>query len=172
MLKSIRLHPHNKPNSCVNCGNQFTGKICNQCGEKVFQSSQLSAGYYLHQAVDVFIHFENKVLHSMWLCFSKPGFLTQENLRGVRVPYAKPMQLFIVVNLLFYMIVTAYQRTDYTPSAYDNNGSNISDRPFLKWTSSIDSALINSINDLRNHKLENYDAKKNNGFKLFHSQGN
>ena len=96
----------------------------------------------------------------MWLCFSKPGFLTQENLRGVRVPYAKPMQLFIVVNLLFYMIVTAYQRTDYTPSAYDNNGSNISDRPFLKWTSSIDSALINSINDLRNHKLENYDAKK------------
>src|SRR5687767_6621855 len=89
---------------CQNCCNVFTGKVCNQCGEKYFNPSQLGIKYFLHHSIDVFTHFENKVLKSIVYLITKPGHVVKENLRGVRVPYAKPVQLFIVVNLFFYLV--------------------------------------------------------------------
>lgn len=116
----------------------------------------MSVKHFIHQAFDVFTHFESKVLRTAWLIIRKPGFVTQENLRGVRVPYAKPVQLFIIVNLAFYLLVSYLHRSDYVPAAYDNNSSFISERPFLKWTEPLDLGIKRNIDSLRSHKLEHY----------------
>jgi len=43
--------------TCKNCGHQFEGKVCNQCGEKVFHEHHLSAGHFFHDVIDFFYHF-------------------------------------------------------------------------------------------------------------------
>ena len=129
--------------------------MCNQCGEKVFHPSQLTVKNFLHQAVDVFTHFENKVLKSMWLIVRKPGLITADNLRGVRVPYAKPIQLFIVVNLIFYIVVQHFHRTDYTPGINDGRSVQMQDYPYLRWAKPLDNTIAVGLDSLQVHKRGN-----------------
>lgn len=133
------------PHTCKTCGHQFEGKVCNQCGEKVFHEHHLSAGHFFHEVIDFFYHFENKVLKTIWLNFIKPGFVTKENLRGVRIPYANPVQLYLVVNLIFYLVVSKVGVTDYIPNMGDHKYYRVSDYPLLQWTSPLDMAVEKSI---------------------------
>jgi rRNA maturation endonuclease Nob1 len=46
----VQLH------TCRNCQHTFSGKICNQCGEKVFDEKQLSTKSFIKQSLDFFLH--------------------------------------------------------------------------------------------------------------------
>jgi Protein of unknown function (DUF3667) len=134
--------------TCKNCGHVFIGKICNQCGEKIFDEKQLTTKYFFHQVIDFFWHWESKVLKSIKLNFVKPGFITKENINGIRVPYAKPIQLYLVVAFLFYIIVSKVGVTDYIPSHEDHHYFALSDYKLLGWTKPIDEWVVNSIDSL------------------------
>lgn len=153
-LKIHRFIHSDKPTTCRNCGNHFQGKICNSCGEKKFDESQLSAGHFFHQIVDFFTHFESKVLKTIWLNIRKPGFITKQNIEGIRVPYAKPVQFYLIVSILFYFAVTKINVTDYTPGEYDHYYYPVSAYLPFKWAAPVDSAVINYIDTLRIHKYE------------------
>ena len=141
---------------CRNCGNTFRGKVCNVCGEKVFHEKHLSVGHFFHQIVDFFYHFESKVLKTIWLNFIRPGKVTKDNLNGITVPYAKPIQLFLVVNLIFYFVLHFSHVTDYTPGQYDHKYFVISDNNAFKYFKPIDSAVINGIDHLSKRKQEEF----------------
>lgn len=57
---------------------------------------------------------ESKVLRSVWLVVSKPGYLSSEYLRGRRVRYLKPLQLFIFLNVVYYFSLTLFSATTFT----------------------------------------------------------
>ena len=57
---------------------------------------------------------ESKVLRSVWLVVSKPGHLSSEYLRGRRVRYMKPLQLFIFLNVVYYFSLTLFSATTFT----------------------------------------------------------
>lgn len=133
---------------CKNCKHSFSGKICNQCGEKVFEESQLSTKSFIKQILDFFLHWENKVLKTIKLNFIKPGFITKENLNGIRVPYAKPVQLYLVVAVIFYMIVTKVGVTDYIPYYGDHHYFTLSGYRAFTWAEPLDKAVENGIDSL------------------------
>jgi hypothetical protein len=90
---------------CVSCGTELVGNYCHQCGEKqLVPSRDFSVIKFIEQAIDGITHFDSKFLKSMLLLFTKPGFLTLEFIRGKRSPYTKPVQLFIIADILFYFI--------------------------------------------------------------------
>ena len=134
--------------TCKNCGHVFKGKICNHCGEKIFSEEQLTTKHFFHQVIDFFYHWESKVLKTIKLNFLKPGFVTKENLRGVRVPYAKPVQLYLVVAFIFYIVVSKVGVTDYIPSFGDQDYYSLSDYRLFKWAKPIDEKVVNSIDTL------------------------
>jgi hypothetical protein len=138
--------------TCKNCNHNFHGKICNQCGEKVFDEKQLTAKYFFHQVLDFFWHWESKVLKSIKLNFLKPGFITKENINGIRVPYAKPIQLYLVVAFLFYIIVSKVGATDYIPSHEDHYYFSLSNYKLFTWAKPIDTWAINGIDSLWERK--------------------
>jgi Protein of unknown function (DUF3667) len=148
--------------TCKNCGHVFNGKICNQCGEKIFDEKQLTTKYFFHQVIDFFWHWESKVLKSIKLNFLKPGFITKENINGIRVPYAKPIQLYLVVAFLFYIIVSKVGVTDYIPSAGDHYYYTLSSYKLLKWTKPIDEWAINGIDSLWVNKGRKIEASITN----------
>ncbi len=143
--KASDVKPPVHIHTCRNCKHNFTGKICNQCGEKIFDEHQLTAKHFFHQVIDFFWHWENKVLKTIKLNFFKPGFVTQQNLKGIRVPYANPVQLYLVVSLIFYLVVSKVGVTDYIPNYGDHHYYYLSSYPVFKWTEPLDEKVVTAI---------------------------
>ena len=92
-------------NTCKNCQNTFSGRYCNECGEKVFAEADLSVGTLLFQALGAITNLDSKVIRTAKLMFQNPGILAQEICSGVRVPYLKPFQIFVICNLFFFIFL-------------------------------------------------------------------
>lgn len=175
--KVFRYTNSEETHVCRNCGNTFKGKICNVCGEKVFEEEQLSTKHFFHQVIDFFSHFENKVLKTIWLNIRRPGFITQQNIKGIRVPYANPIQLYLVVSILFYFTVSKIGVTDYTPAMGDHQYFFLSQYMPFKWAAPLDTAIVKGIDKMGDNKIDsikkeiienNFSAENNtsSGYKI------
>ena len=140
------LTQHRAENTCPTCGNGYNGSYCNNCGEKVFHPHDLSVPHLLEQTVDSFTHFDLKIPKSLLQVFN-PGFLTYEFLHGIRVPFAKPVQLFIICNLIFFFCFKIARFNDYSPVLGDHHYFLISESyDIFKWAEPLDFTIIHGIN--------------------------
>jgi hypothetical protein len=46
---------------------------------------------------------DNKLIKSLWYIISKPGFISKEYAEGRRVNYIRPLQLFFILNLVYFL---------------------------------------------------------------------
>ena len=92
-------------NACPTCGKIFTGKFCAACGEKQSSVHDFSVGHFVEESVEGFTHFDNKFIRTIRQLLFKPGMLTLNFEQGRKIPFMKPMQLFIICNLLFFLLV-------------------------------------------------------------------
>ena len=89
---------------CKNCGNHFTEKICNLCGEKIYSEKHKSIRHLLHEGLHFFTHVDNKFFKTIRAIFVRPGLLSLTYCNGIRSRYYKPLSLFfigVVIYLLF-----------------------------------------------------------------------
>ena len=100
--------------ACPSCGTRTLGEFCSHCGEKEVSDEDYSVRSYLAEIVAAITLLESKLLRSVWLVVSKPGYLSSEYLRGRRVRYMKPLQLFIVLNVVYYFSLTVFSATTFT----------------------------------------------------------
>lgn len=89
---------------CASCGTPLQGTYCYRCGEKRLDHHDYALGHFLEHAVDTVTHFDLKVVRGMGSLLSHPGRMTRDVLAGRRVPWPKPLQLFLVVNLVFVFV--------------------------------------------------------------------
>ncbi len=89
---------------CKNCSTKFQGKFCPNCGEKVLTNSDFKLKTFILQGLDVFTHLDSKFSKTFISLVKKPGELTLNNWEGVRIAFAKPIQLFFILNALFYLL--------------------------------------------------------------------
>jgi len=97
----------------------FTGNFAMPVVKKTSHPSDLSFKKTLSQTIDVFTHFDTKFIRSIKYLMFYPGFLVKAYITGNRVRYAKPMQVFLLANILFYFITHFLQRIDYSPNLGD-----------------------------------------------------
>lgn len=88
---------------CKSCGNQFTGYYCNQCGEKVLQPSDRSFKKFLSNILIAVTFADSKFVKTLWLILKNPGFVSFEFANGRTVKYLKPISLFFVLNLVYFL---------------------------------------------------------------------
>lgn len=106
--------------NCVSCGNPAGGNYCANCGEKKISEHDFELSHIVEESVEGFTHFDNKFLRSVKLLVGKPGMLTVYFSQGRRIPYMKPLQLFIVCNLLFFLFYGKANIYALTLYSYDN----------------------------------------------------
>ncbi|HYF32599.1 MAG TPA: DUF3667 domain-containing protein [Chitinophagaceae bacterium] len=94
--------------TCKNCGNQFTGNFCNECGEKVYSDHDKRFSHFLEEAFHFITHFDNKIFRSWWLIMTRPGFVSKQICDGIRRPYYKPVNLFII-GVILYLLFPIFQ---------------------------------------------------------------
>jgi hypothetical protein len=91
------------PVSCANCSAPFAGVYCSTCGEKRLSAHDFSVRHFVEHAVHDFTHFDARIFRSLLPLVLKPGLLTAEFIAGRRTRYIKPLTLFILVNLFFFL---------------------------------------------------------------------
>ena len=96
--------PETPPESCPTCGATFAGPFCHSCGEKRISASDLSLRTYLQTLLEDFAHLDTKLLRTIRLLLTRPSELTAAYVTGRRSPYIKPLQVFLLVNLVFFLV--------------------------------------------------------------------
>jgi hypothetical protein len=91
--------------NCKSCGNELQETFCPACGEKKFDTRQLSVKHFVEETFEGFVHFDSKFLHTLKILITKPGQLSLDYTEGRRVKNMKPVQFFLVVNLLFFFLI-------------------------------------------------------------------
>ncbi len=91
----------NTLHTCKNCGTAFTGKFCNQCGEKVYSDHDKSIAHLFHEVFHFFTHFDGALPVTIKTIFTKPGKYSLDFCNGIRKRYFKPVPLFLLLVVLY-----------------------------------------------------------------------
>ena len=89
--------------TCKTCGNAFVGVYCNLCGEKVIEAKDRSFKSFIGNFLTAITLADNRFLKTLWLTIKNPGFLSKEYANGRRVNYLRPLQVFFVLNLVYFL---------------------------------------------------------------------
>ncbi len=97
--------PAEDARACVNCGAELTGPYCSACGQRS-RDLHVSFSALVHEFLHDYLHLDGKLARTLWLLFRRPGFLTQEYMRGRRARYAGPFQLYLVTSMLLFVTLS------------------------------------------------------------------
>ena len=95
-----------EPITCKNCGNRFSGKYCNNCGEKVYTDQDRTIRHLFHEGFHFLTHFEGTFFNTLKAVFARPGLLSLDYCNGIRKKYFRPVSLFLF-TVICYLLLTA-----------------------------------------------------------------
>ncbi len=109
--------------NCPSCQTEMLGKFCYNCGEKMPDASDFSLRKFITTAIDSFTHFDGRFFISLKYLLFFPGKLSAEFFTGRRVKLMKPLQLYIVISVIFFIFLKNFDLF-YSPLSYTVNQKN------------------------------------------------
>src|SRR6185503_6478452 len=89
---------------CVTCGAALCTPFCPECGEKRAADRSYSIFHFTKEnVIDAIGSLDGRTFRTLKLLLLRPGELTAQFMRGARLPYLSPSQLFLALNLLFFV---------------------------------------------------------------------
>lgn len=92
-----------EPGTCRNCGSKLEGTYCSNCGERAFVPGEHSVRHFLGDVLNAITFLDTKFLRTLKLMIVRPGAMSYQYINGRRVPFIKPMSMFFIVNLVYFM---------------------------------------------------------------------
>jgi hypothetical protein len=89
---------------CVSCGRPAGTPFCPHCGERRPGDREYSVVHFAHEAAAAVTNTDGTLLRTLWTLVRRPGELTAAYMRGQRVGYMRPLQLFLLLNLIFFLV--------------------------------------------------------------------
>ncbi|MHA4895158.1 DUF3667 domain-containing protein [Pedobacter sp. PWIIR3] len=79
---------------------------CSSCGQANLELKE-SFWAFIGHSVAHYFHFDSKFFQTLEPLLTKPGLVTQEYLAGKRARYINPVNLYIFVSIVYFLIVPA-----------------------------------------------------------------
>ena len=89
---------------CLTCGSPQPGNFCGRCGEKRITAHDYSIVHFGENLLETLTHFDFRSLRAFRVLVAKPGLLTRDYLDGRRKGYVGPIQLFVILNVVFALL--------------------------------------------------------------------
>ena len=104
---------------CENCGTALAGEFCSQCGQHAIDYRR-SLFRVLLDALDSFLNWDTKFLHSLNVLLLRPWQLTNDFNAGRRARYVHPLRLYLIASIIFFLLARAINwetpdTVDFTP---------------------------------------------------------
>jgi hypothetical protein len=87
--------------SCLNCGEELTGKFCSCCGQEDGELHPTVRGLALDLLGEIF-SFDTRFLRTLRPLLVRPGELTQAYLAGHRIRFIAPLKTYLLASVLFF----------------------------------------------------------------------
>jgi hypothetical protein len=89
---------------CGNCGNELEGPFCGVCGQPEKSMIRFFGSVLMHFLDDVF-GFDSRAGRTLFPLIFRPGFLTNEYIKGRRVHYVPPVRLYLFISIIFFLVL-------------------------------------------------------------------
>jgi hypothetical protein len=93
--------------TCPTCGSAARETYCAACGERRFAPAELTLGSLGAQAAESLTNADGRVFRTFKALLMQPGELTLAYAQGRRKSYIGPFQLFVLANVLFFLLQSA-----------------------------------------------------------------
>lgn len=116
------VNPTKPAAACPNCGTEILPayNYCPSCGQDT-NPKLISVGAIAKDVTENYFTVDSKILRSLTPLLFKPGFLTEEFMRGRRARYILPFRMYLTVSLLAFLVLainkpsrTIYQTEEIT----------------------------------------------------------
>ncbi len=84
---------------CLNCGEPVTKRFCPECGQETAHRI-VPLRDLIHEVINEFFSFDTRLLQSLRLLLTQPGFLAAEYVAGRRARYLSPLRLYLILSAL------------------------------------------------------------------------
>ena len=91
--------------ACAACGEPLIGAYCHACGERRPQPEDESLAHFLREQFAEVTSADGRLWRSL-RALAVPGKLTVEYVTGRRGLYLRPVRLFLIGNILFFLMLT------------------------------------------------------------------
>ncbi|MGE5108552.1 MAG: DUF3667 domain-containing protein, partial [Sphingobacteriales bacterium] len=92
-----------KEKICLNCGTEVQGRYCHNCGQENVEPKETVWHLVTHFFNDI-THFDGKFFSTLKYLLFKPGFLSQEYMKGRRASYLNPVRMYVFTSAIFFLI--------------------------------------------------------------------
>jgi hypothetical protein len=148
---------------CPGCQQELLGRYCHHCGEQRFDDTQLSFRHIIVQLFTSLTDVDGKLWVSLRLLITRPGQLTLDFLQGRRKQRLTPFQLFVLVNVFFFLAVAWWGSSAYTTSLHFHlNATNFFHQPLaVEWVNQhlLDQQMSYEAYELRFNQVAALQAK-------------
>jgi hypothetical protein len=107
---------------CPNCEALLHGRYCSDCGQRKPRPGDYSTLGVLGDAFKAIFSVDGKTLRTLRGLLVHPGRLTLDHFQGRRAKYLKPIQIFLLVNVLFLLIAIGTGLFDFKLGEYLKEG--------------------------------------------------
>ena len=96
--------------TCQNCEQQYEKgfKFCPHCGQKT--NDELTLGVLFYNTISNYFSFDARFLKSFIPLMFRPGYLAKEFIKGKRLLYLHPAQMYLFVAVIFFFVFSFYAR--------------------------------------------------------------
>ncbi|HRO42917.1 MAG TPA: DUF3667 domain-containing protein [Flavipsychrobacter sp.] len=102
-LSAVSHQHERKEKICLNCNAGLIGRYCHSCGQENIEPKESVWHLFVHFFNDI-THFDGKFFHSIKLLISKPGFLSEEYMKGRRADYLNPIRMYLFISFAFFFL--------------------------------------------------------------------
>ena len=102
---SAHLHLR-KENECLNCGTALVGPYCHTCSQANVEPKE-SVWHLIGHFIEDLTHFDGKFFSSLKYLIIKPGYLSEQYVKGKRVSYLNPIRMYLFISAIVLLIISS-----------------------------------------------------------------
>ncbi|MFT5612523.1 MAG: hypothetical protein ACI9WC_001813 [Arenicella sp.] len=91
--------------ACPNCSTPVTGQYCSNCGQ-IQKDIRRFFLALINEALDDVFSLNSRMWKTLVAILFRPGFLTNQYLRGRRVSYVQPVRLYFITSISFFLMLS------------------------------------------------------------------